>query len=41
VTALKVLSKPNDDCISRDDGRRTPGDRGVKGKNEHRRFKLS
>ena len=41
VTALKVLSKPNDDCISRNDGGRTPGNGGIKGKDEHRSFKLS
>jgi hypothetical protein len=41
VTPLKVLSKSNEHCISRNDGRRTPANRGVKGQDEHRRFKLS
>jgi hypothetical protein len=41
VTALKVPLKPNDDCTSRNEGRRTPANRGVKGEDEHRRFKLS
>ena len=31
VAALKVLSKSNDDCISRNDGRRTPANREVQG----------
>jgi hypothetical protein len=41
VTAFQVLAKSNDDCISRNYGCRTPGDRGIKGEDEHRPFKLS